>query len=157
MISNSSPLIFLAKINRLDLIKKLFNNIIIPVEVKEEILTEEKTDSKIINEAIEEGWIKIDSPKNTLDLKLGKGESAAINLAKEKNDILVIDDASGAKAANSLGIKTIRTTTIIFRALKNKIIAKKEAIDLINKIIELGYYISPKYYAQLITRLMKSD
>ena len=157
MISNSSPLIFLAKINRLYIIKKLFNSVIIPVEVKGEILTEEKADSKIISKAIEGGWIKVDSLKNTLDLKLGKGESAAINLAKEKKDILIIDDASGAKAANSLGIKTIRTTTIILRALKNRIISKRDAIDLINKIIDFGYYISPKYYSQLITKLMESD
>ncbi len=37
MISNSSPIIFLAKINSLNTLKNLFNKIIIPTEVKEEV------------------------------------------------------------------------------------------------------------------------
>jgi len=157
MISNSSPIIFLAKINSLNTLKNLFNKIIIPTEVKEEVLIEGKIDSRIIFQAIEDGWIKIDSPKNNLDLKLGKGENAAINLAKEKNDYLIIDDAKGIKAANAFNIKTLRTTTVILMALKKKLLNKKEAVDLINKLIDAGYYISPQYYSILITKLTYKD
>ncbi len=155
MISNSSPLIFLAKINRLDIMKKLFNKIIIPTEVKEEILMKDSLDSKIISRAIEEEWINISPQQKSLDLNLGKGENAAISLAKEKNDSLMIDDSQGVKAAASLNIKTIRTTTIILMALKKKIITKKEAINLINKIVELGYYIAPEHYSSLLTKLVE--
>lgn len=153
MISDSSPIIFMAKINSLDILKKLYHNITIPQEVKEELLIEEKLDSKIISKAIEEGWIKIESQNDKFNLKLGKGEDAAISLAKEKNDSILIDDALGIKAANSFNIKIIRTTTVILLALKKKLINKKEAHNLINKLIESGYYISPNYYSLLITKL----
>ena len=153
MISDSSPIIFLAKINELNILEKLFKNITISPEVKEEILVDGKSDSKIISRAIEQGWIKIEAQKSNLNLRLGKGEDSAINLAKEKDDSLLIDDALGIKAANSFNIKNIRTTTVILMALKKKLINKKEAINLINKLIGLGYYISPKYYSLLITKL----
>ena len=57
--------------------------------------------------------------------------------------------------AQSLGIETLRTTSVIISAIKKKIITKKEALDIINKIIEKGYYISVKYYKELIDKLMQ--
>ncbi len=153
MISNSSPLIFLAKINQLQLLKKLFRNIIIPSNVEKEILIGDKPDSKSLFQAIKENWIKIENPKKEINLEIGKGEGSAINLAREKNDTLIIDDALGNKIANSFNIKTIRTTTIILMAVKSNFISKKEAIQLINKLIGLGYYISPKYYTSLLMKL----
>ncbi len=42
-------------------------------------------------------------------------------------------------------------------ALKKKLLNKKEAVDLINKLIDAGYYISPQYYSILITKLTYKD
>ena len=80
MISNSSPLIFLSKIGELDILRKLFVKIKIPSSVKEEVLIEDKIGGEFIKEAIEEGWIKIEDPKKTLELSLGKGENSVISL-----------------------------------------------------------------------------
>lgn len=154
MISNSSPLIFLAKINSLNLIKNLFNFIEIPEEVKKEILIKEKEGFISLEQAIKENWIKTVQLNKNIDYSLGKGENAAINLAKEKNKSLMIDDSKAIKIAESLGIKTLRTTSLIFLALKKKLINKGEAIKLINKLIESGYYISPSIYTKIIERLL---
>ena len=86
MISNSTPLICLAKLNKLELLIKLFKQIIIPEAVKEEVLIEGKPGYSILNEYIIWGLIKIENPKNNLDFGIGTGENAAINLAKEKKD-----------------------------------------------------------------------
>ena len=56
-------------------------------------------------------------------------------------------------AAKELGVNAIRTTTIIFMAIKKKIINKEEGIKLINNLIENGYYISNEYYSKIITKL----
>ena len=42
MISNSTPLILLSKINQLTILKKVFNKITIPEGVKDEVLIENK-------------------------------------------------------------------------------------------------------------------
>ena len=153
MICDSSPLIFLAKIDAFELLKKLFSKVVIPSEVKEEVLIEGKTGFTIIHDSIREGWIKLENPKKIIDLGLGKGESAAISLAKEKKDSLIIDDAVGIKAANFLNIETIRTTTVILSAVKKKILSKKEGADLLENLLEEGYYIAPKYYVRLLEEL----
>lgn len=155
MISNSTPLICLAKLNQLKLLKELFNKVIIPHAIKVEVLVAGKPGYAVINDAIKEGWIKIENPRENRDLGLGKGENAAINLAKEKKDKLIIDDAFAIKAVRSLNIEYLRTTTIILLSLKKGIINKEQAKDLIQKLVEQGYYISPRIFSELL-RLIDS-
>lgn len=155
MISNSTPLILLSKIGKLNFLKSLFKTIIIPEAIKKEVLKEDKIDSIVTRKAIEDGWIIIKNPKDNRDLQLGEGENAAINLARENHDSLIIDDALGIKAAQEFKIKTLRTTTIIFMTVKKKLINREQAVDIINELIENGYYISNEYYAKILTELKK--
>ena len=153
MISNSTPLIFLSKINKLNFLREIFKIVIIPRDVEKEVLKANRPDSISIKKAIEEGWIRVKDLKDNKDLELGDGENAAINLAREDKDSLIMDDALGIKVAKGFGIKTLRTTTIIFLAVNKKIIGKEQAISLINKLIENSYYISNEYYAKILTKL----
>ncbi len=153
MISNSSPLIFLSKINQLSLLKKLFSYIFISKEVKDEILVEGKMGEIDINNAIKEGWIKVIEAKNIIFLGIKGAEASVINLAIERKDKLIVDDAIAIKVAKSFDIETIRTTTVIFMAVKNKIITKEKAISFVDELIEIGYYISPGYYSAILKKL----
>jgi len=153
MISNSSPLIFFSKINQLSLLKKLFGFIFISNNVKDEIVFGNKSDTIEILNSIREGWIKIIEIKKNIPLGIKGGESSAINLAIERKDKLIVDDALATKITKSFNIETIRTTTVIFMAVKKKLITKKQAISLIDKLIEVGYYISPIYYAKILEKL----
>src|SRR3989344_4943169 len=150
MISNSSPLIFLSKIGKLSLLKELFREITIPTSVKEEVLIDKKPEADTIKRGLEEKWIKIVKPKKLLELNLGNGESQAISLALERKDSLIIDDQKAIRAAETLDVNILRTTSIIFIALKNKKIDKKEALELINALIKNGYYIGLKYYLEIV-------
>ena len=153
MISDASPLIFLGRIGQLALLKRLFGSVVIPIEVRTEILVEGRPATIAVSNAIDEGWIKAAEVKNNPEIGIKGGERHAINLARERKDHLLIDDAIAIKAAKALGIETIRTTTVIFMAAGKGIISKKEAVSLINKLIDAGYYISPKYYSVILGRL----
>jgi len=153
MISNTSPIIYFTKINKLDLLRRLYGSIIITKEVEDELLFNNKPDFELIKRAIEENLFTIKSPSSNLDLFLGKGENSAINLALELKKPLIIDDSRGIRVAQSLGVETLRTTSVILSAVKKKMITKKEALNMINNIIEKGYYISIKYYKELIDKL----
>lgn len=153
MICNSTPLIHLAKINQLDLIRKLFNTIIIPKNVEEEILIEGKPGYELLKEAISKGWIKIINPKDNKYLGVQKGENQALNLAKEKKDIVILDDAFAISIAKSLNVKYIRTTNIFFLAIEKKLMDKKQALTLIEKLIDSGYYLSPSIYKEMLNML----
>lgn len=150
MISNSTPLICLAKIKQLELLKNLFDKIIIPESVMKEVMIEGKPGFSVLSTAIKEGWIRVENPKKSLNINLGKGENDAIALAKEKNDDLIIDDSVAIKIADSMNIKHIRTTKIIFLALEDNIIDKEQAKILFLKLIQQGYYIRPDIYTKIL-------
>lgn len=153
MISNATALICLSKINKLDLLKKVYSVIIIPSAVKNEVLVEGRDGYTSIYDAIKSGWIKSAEPRKNLNLGLGSGENQAISLAIERKEGIILDDAFAVKAAKAFNLQVIRTTTVIFAALRNKIIIKSEAFKILNQLIEIGYYISTKEYAVLISKL----
>lgn len=153
MISNATPLISLSKIGKLSLLQQLFKIIVIPPAVYDEVLVEGKPGYWIVKEAVEQGWIKVNHPRQLLRLNLGRGETAAISLAKELNDVLLIDDASATKAARMYGLETVRTTTILIKAARAEILASVELVRLINKLIEEGYYIKPAEYTKLLSKI----
>tara|TARA_Y100000310_G_scaffold210578_1_gene211222 strand:+ start:1703 stop:2170 length:468 start_codon:yes stop_codon:yes gene_type:complete len=155
MISNATPIICLGKINKLRLLKDLYGSIIIPEAVKKEVLVKSKPGFSAIKEAIGNKWIQIETPKKELQLGLGKGENAAISLAKEMNKPLIIDDGRAIKAAQIHGVPVIRTTTLLFQAVKEKKLSKEQALADLNKLIEQGYYISPRLYVVLADTLRK--
>ena len=156
MIADSTCIICLSKINRLELLKDVFNFISIPRAVKREVLVEGKDGILGIQNAFDAGWLKVVDAKKIVDFGLGAGENEAISLARERNDTLILDDAHALKVAEALHFNTIRTTSVIFIAVKKKIIDRKEAIILLNELIETGYYLSPGAYAVLLTKLKES-
>ena len=153
MICDSSSLIFLAKIGKLELLKELFKEVIITSAIEEEILIEDKEGYNAIKKAREEKWIVVETPKNNMDFGLGKGETSAINLAKEKHERLIIDDLRAIKIAKSLGIDFMRTTDVLLIGLKKGLLTKKETIKLFNDLIKNKYYISPRVYIEIIKRI----
>jgi len=78
VISNSSPLIALSRINILFILKEIFEKIFIPDSVYQETVVEadNMVQQQNINKAIEENYIRILSPRtyHLFKRNLGKGE-----------------------------------------------------------------------------------
>jgi predicted nucleic acid-binding protein len=153
LISNSTALICLSKINKLDLLRKVYSIVNIPSAVKSEVLIEGKEGYISIHNAIKSGWIEVTDPKKNTNLGLGAGENQAINLALEKKDTIIIDDAFAIKAAKALNVPFVRTSGVIFTALNNEIINKIHTLTILNQLIDIGYYISTREYTTLISKL----
>ena len=70
-VSDASPLIWLAKTGKINLLRELFEEIVIPKEVYEEAVEEGLkhglSDAIAINECTQQGWIKFSklTPKDT--------------------------------------------------------------------------------------------
>ena len=100
VVSNTSPIINLSKINQLGLIEKLYKKIIIPGEVFKELMVkgQEKENISAIKALIDGHIINVHEVKNILSIKvlekdLDPGESAAIALAAETNAARFLSDA----------------------------------------------------------------
>ena len=134
IVSNSSPLIVLSRINRLSLLRDLFGEIHIPRAVYEEVVRGRKG-----AEIVDNKWIKIKNIKDQdfaeyLSKMIGKGEAEAIILAKENKSKLLIDDAQGRKHAELLNLQFIGSLGLLKLAKNRSLISSvKEIIDEMKK------------------------
>jgi len=117
-VANSTCLIGLERIGRLDLLQELFEPVFIPPKVQEEF-----------SMAVE--WIKVQAPSNqmlvnVLKLVVDEGEAEAIALALEKGWRLIADDRKARiwakRLAKRLGVKVIGTAGILVRAKRAGIV-----------------------------------
>jgi predicted nucleic acid-binding protein len=147
IISDTSCLIALTKIDKLDLLKNLYQEIIITQDVNVEF-------GGLLPE-----WILISEVKNTqkqheLENRLDKGEASSIALALEiKNSTLIIDEIKGRKIAQSLNIDIIGTIGIILLAEKKELI--KDVTGIILKLVNKGFRLSDNLIDRIIEKYSK--
>ena len=116
VISNSSPIIALARIQHINLLKHLFEKVYIPYIVYEEVLPTGKyrLQDQIIRQAMAD-FIEVCTPKTDYPFtrKLEEGERGVLNLALDLHpDILIIDDRKARNEAQELGLSAILTLTV---------------------------------------------
>ena len=119
-IANSTVIILLAKIRRLDLLN-IFK-IIITTKVEEEILGSKKviSENKYLEEYVKEK-IRIEDPIEEMSLDLDSEENSAISLCKQKNiNWFFSDDKRARKTAELLQIKTKGLIGVILENLREK-------------------------------------
>jgi len=152
VVSNSTPLIALSQVNRLDIIRELFGSIIIPDAVFIEIAADKKGRAGKDEVSIAK-WIqtmKVSSPlaADFLSVNLDPGEAEAITLSKEiKADLLLIDDKDGRKAAKSVDIPITGTVGLLLRYYKGKKEDFKLALD---ELIAKGFRLSEQEYEKFL-------
>ena len=152
IISDTSVITNLIQLEEIEILKKLFEEIIIPPAVNEEIY--QIPSQKPIIESTP--WIKTIPVKdkdlfNKLLDQLDKGEAEAIALSVElKADLLLIDEKKGRKIATEYGIKITGLIGILIEAKHAKIINKVK--PLLDKLIyEIGFRINPKLYNRVLS------
>ena len=165
ILSNASPLIYLAKLEKLDLLRILFKKIIIPKEVYEEVIIKGKEgrffDATRVERAIKDGWIIVKSTRIEREIEefapeIERGEIALISLAKKKKpDLILIDDASARTIAESFGFNVKGTLYVLLKAYKKRLLTKKEVKEIVNKLIFVGFRISQELYINLLGELEK--
>lgn len=145
---DSSTLIALARIGKLDLLRTVFKEIFITTAIRQEILKEESPDAEAFKEAINQ-WIRvIDYKGNPVELRkygLGAGE-ASLFLVAEPHDRLILDEANARRFAESKGLKFTGLIGLIVAAVKSNIIPGKDALETINKLATGDFRISPELY-----------
>ncbi|MFH0862464.1 MAG: hypothetical protein V1875_05470 [Candidatus Altiarchaeota archaeon] len=124
--------------------------------MRDEVLNSGKEDSHQIEKAIRDGWLKVSEPKSKKEYGVDEGETQALQLAEEQKDRIILDDARAIKIAQIIGLECIRTTTVVLEATASGKISRKQAITLLNQIIENGYYIAPQFYTKLAARLYET-
>jgi len=154
VVSNTSPLVNLANIEQLNLLKELYGQVIIPQAVYNEIVVAGAGQAGA-TEVETFDWIFVRQVSNqqmvtTLQVDVDIGEAEAIVLAVElKPDLLLLDERKGRLVASRLGLKFTGVLGILIEAKRKGLIpAIKPIMDVL--IGEVGFRVSPKLYQQIL-------
>jgi len=141
---NSSPLIFLSKLNVFDQSLKLFSKVTVPSYVQKEIFKKEDIASENLKALIKSNNVIIVKAKNlrmreALCRKLGRGESEAIVAAIENlADLVVLDDHVARLEAARMGLN-VKGTLGIIRRLMDLDIIQYELDELYQDLSEMKF------------------
>jgi uncharacterized protein len=134
IVADSSPLISLAIINRLELLPQLYQRVLLTPAVWDEV-TVQGIGLPGANAVSKVTWLEIQAPEaallEPLSILVDRGEAEAIALAQSiPESIVLLDDAQARRVAERLNVPRIGTIGILRRAKKaGLVIAVKPYIE----------------------------
>ena len=146
VVSNTTPIISLLKIGKLEILKDLYDEIYIPQEVFNEI--EAGKHKKYYLNLLTFEWIKIEQIQDRKSiayfLDLDKGQAEAIVLTTEiEADLILLDESPGRIHAKHAGLRVTGTIGILVKAKKQGLIS--ELKPLILELKEKGVWLSESF------------
>ena len=154
IVSDTSPILNLVAIERLELLKDLYGSIVIPPAVSAEL-----HDNGIF---LATDWIQVVEPLNraaveALRADLDAGESEAIVLAQQLNaSLLLIDERLGRRAATQLGLDVTGLLGILAEARKRGLISACAPL-LDDMIRRAGFWIGDRLRSDYLKALGEID
>ena len=139
---NASPIIVLAKADRLHLLNDLCRELLVPEAVVAEVLAGPPSDPA--RQILQRGWALTVAPQSIatglLEWGLGTGETAVLAVALERRPATaVLDDAAARTCAKALGIAVVGTLGVVLRAKKKAIISS--AADVLKALCAAGLHL----------------
>jgi predicted nucleic acid-binding protein len=162
VVADTTPLISLLKINRLELLETLFGQVMIPRAVFSELIADERFQAEA-DQIKSKSFIVVQTVANAESVSvlkratgLDQGESEAIVLTDElKADLLLMDEAKGRTISDQMGIKIMGTVGLLMAAYEEHIITSDEVKECIDGLQHAGRHIGQRHYQMLLERLKK--
>lgn len=155
VISDTTPLISLMKIESLDILEKMYKEIIVPKAVYDELIInmDYQSEIDIIQKCtfLQTKIVKENLSVSLLQkqLKLDLGESEAIVLANSIDaDLIIIDERKARRIAKDIGLNVTGTLGILVEAKQHGLV--KELKPLLDKLIKNEIRISKKLYQDIL-------
>jgi predicted nucleic acid-binding protein len=143
VVADAGPLHYLVLIDSADVLPKLFDHVLVPFAVRDELI-HSSAPEKVRDWILEvRPWLEITTVAKTQVVRgLHKGEAEALQLALEKKAAAVLmDDRDGRAAARRLGLLPIYTVALL------ELAAEKRLLDLplaIAKLKQTSFFVSPE-------------
>ncbi|MBO4438924.1 MAG: DUF3368 domain-containing protein [Spirochaetaceae bacterium] len=159
VVSDTTPLISLLKIHRLDLLKSLFDEVQIPQGVFDELTANQnyyeeaekiKNCSFVTIKSVDSKQVSLFQRVTGLDL----GESEAIVLTDTiKADLILLDEIHARQVAKNIGINIMGTVGILKTAYNHGLITAEEIRSAVEIFRSNGRHISENLLSILLNSL----
>lgn len=151
VIADTSPINYLILINEIEVLSRLYSQIVIPEEVAAELVDHDAPAAVRVWMEQRPRWIEIRSapiPDPSLT-ELDAGEAAAISMAEAETDVLLlIDEMAGRLEASRRGIPNTGTLGVLRRAAIEGLIDLPLALD---RLRATNFRVSKTLLAELLT------
>lgn len=159
VIADAGPLIALARIEALSLLRQLFGRVCITTTVRDEILPAQGAfaDAELFVRTLAEGWIDVvevpTSDFKPLNPGVDAGEASTLHVAnhwREAGDavLIVMDDRAGRLEAKSRGLALIGSAAVIGLAKTEGLVPA--ARPLLERMVVCGYFIGPSIVSAVL-------
>ena len=156
VIADTTPIISLLKIKRLDILHHLFGEVIIPQAVYKELTSNadhieeafaiQNADYLKISEPLPTDLVRLFRKSTGLDL----GESEALIMSEQNNaDILLMDEMKGRKIAKLMNINIMGTIGVLIKSYQMELMNQNDMEEAIQIFKSSGRFISDKVYAKI--------
>ncbi len=150
VVSNTGPLIALAKVDKLLLLEQLFSIVYIPPAVHRELLAKPGPEAERLDLALATFVRVTERPVvsaaiEVVTAQLDHGEQEAVALASLFNALLLMDDRLGRRAARRLDVQLTGTAGLLIRAVELQLIP--DAVAVLEEMRSAGYWLSDELLA----------
>jgi uncharacterized protein len=147
-VCNATPLIHLSRIGRVELLRELYTEILVPSAVLDEII---RDPSVALDAAFTSGWLKRVSANNREQVDQierdlgGRGEAEVIAVALEiEGAIVLIDERAARTYARSRGLQVLGTVGAVLNAKRRGLIER--ATPLLDDLRRSGFWLDDATY-----------
>jgi len=153
---DSSALIPLARIGRLDLISAIFDKLRTTRQVRDEVLTEGKRGTAALTTFFDDVSV-CEMPTDAENVASLEGvavaDASVILLADEGEKVLLANDKGLIEVARSHGVECWWVTTLLLKCTKEGVLTATEATDVLYDLVDTGMNLSPQVYTQVQRKL----
>ena len=151
---DASPLIFLARIGKLDVLDD-YDVVYVPSEVLDEIeagLALGHLEALVVRERVERGRLKVARGGRLRgEWNLDRGEMAALAIAvRRKVDEVLVDDRPAIAAAKFLGLRAVSVPYLLLRARRDDRLTQADFEGSLRRLLEEGYHLSTLLFERLL-------
>lgn len=145
VVSDTGPLIALAKVDQLRLLEALFDKVLIPPAIYRELLAKSGTEADCLDRALQDFLELAPAPQilpevQIATLNLDRGEREAIALAYIHKTLLIVDERLGRVAARKLGLTVTGVVGILIQAKVAGLLSEVTAV--LEDMRQHGYWLS---------------
>jgi predicted nucleic acid-binding protein len=148
-VADASPLNYLVLIGHVDVLPKLFDNVLVPAGVVRE-LQHTRTPARVAYWVSDPpSWVSVVRPHGTADaLSLGAGEAEVLAAGQEYHaDVLLIDERCATTVARGLGMRSIGTLGVLALASEQGLLDLAAAVG---RLLETNFRVSPKVLSRIL-------
>jgi len=164
VVFDATPLIYLGKAERLDVLSNIERELVVPTRVYEEVVYEGMkygyADAERVNKRVREGLLEQRSFEETerferlvRNTNLSPADVTVLLLADDADGVAVMDEQHGRDVADVEGIETRGTAYLLLSLVKNDGVSGEDARETIDAMLDAGWHCAPDFYAKILRKL----